>query len=584
MKQRLIHILTIIGVICITACTREGIELPSAEQTSVTFLLNRGSDAVTRAISDGTSVDKLIYAVYNDKGQIILPRAEQHSPAIVADKVTKERSLSLTISVPAGSNYKAVFWLQSSECDAYTISDDMQLTVDYSGVGNDEHRDAFWGVTDPFDVDGSVVELTLKRPFAQVNAGTFPFDWEYAQRFHNFNATTSSTLIAGVANRMNLLSGEVSGSVNTTFTPGALPTETLLTDVDGDGTDEEYTYLSMSYILAADESTTHSASFFYLNDEGKTVSFSDARTESIILQRNHRTDVVGQVLSDNGSLNIRDYVNTGNGGHPDAPNYVYYNVSEDTTLSNTVYNLDDYDAGMQFASTSGQMITMENTYFTGNIWVIELGEYRKGGYVNYNNTLNNVVLKDLSVSAHIDCHEWYFSPAVIAYGNTVLNNCTMTGTTTVATTHYDGKEYDFIPVDLGVRNESDAVVNGGTYGTVFAWTHAVVTLNNTSIGTLYCGTCDSTNHSQMTINAGTTIDKVICCEPRCPYGNKEYSTRMIIRKGAKIGSLQLVSTDVEFLLIEEGAEVGPITCEGVEYTYKELREAMGLSYPVVFNN
>ena len=155
----------------------------------------------------------------------------------------------------------------------------------------------------------------------------------------------------------------------------------------------------------------------------------------------------------------------------------------------------------------------------------------------------------------------------------------MTGTTTTRTTVADENAItpSYIPVDLGVRNESDAVINGGTYGTIFAWTHAVVNINGARVGKLYCGTCDSTKHSWMTIGAGTEIDEVICCEPRCPYGTKEYSTTMTIKKGAKVGMLQLVSTDVEFLIIEDGAKVDKIVCEGVEYTYQELREAMGLS-------
>lgn len=153
----------------------------------------------------------------------------------------------------------------------------------------------------------------------------------------------------------------------------------------------------------------------------------------------------------------------------------------------------------------------------------------------------------------------------------------MKGATAVTKTVTDKHGvHNVIPVDLGVRNESDAVINGGEYETVFAWTHAVVDIHGADIKTLYCGTCDSTKHSWMTIHSGTTIDKVICCEPRCPYGTKEYSTTMTIKAGAKIGSLQLVSTDVEFLIIEDGAEVGPITCEGVEYTYEELRAQMGL--------
>ena len=137
-----------------------------------------------------------------------------------------------------------------------------------------------------------------------------------------------------------------------------------------------------------------------------------------------------------------------------------------------------------------------------------------------------------------------------------------------------GVIHDVIPVDIGIRNESDAWFYGGEYGVMFAWTHAVVELYDVKINTLYCGTCDSTPHSWMTVGKGTVIDKIICCEPRCPYGGKEYSTTMTIKKGAKVGSLELVSTDVEFLTIEDGASVGTITCNGVQYTYQELKDAM----------
>jgi hypothetical protein len=296
--------------------------------------------------------------------------------------------------------------------------------------------------------------------------------------------------------------------------------------------------------------------------------FEDPGLNNVELKRNHRTDFVGQVLSDNGVLNQREYL-------PSVR--IYHNVTEDSVISDIVYDMSGHDA-VRFASESGQKMTLNNIYITGDIWTIELGEYRGSSYVNYNNELNNVVLKDLVCTSCIECHEWYFSPAVIAYGNTVANNCSMTGATTVCepVTDKHGVVHEVIPVDFGVRNESDAVINGGTYGTVFAWTHAVVDIHGATINTLYCGTCDSTKHSWMTIHSGTTIDKVICCEPRCPYGGKEYSTTMTIKKGAVIGSLQLVSTDVEFLIIEDGAKVGKITCEGVEYTYKELREAMGL--------
>ena len=531
-------------------------------ETEITFSLGVDGVVTTRAISDGKSVDMLVYSVIDENGQII-SRSEKKLPTAFSSSM----QLNMTVSIARGCKYRAVFWAQSSKCDAYTISEDLTVKVDYRGPANDENRDAFFGVSSQFTDRDAVAEVVLKRPFAQLNAATHSFDLEYVKDFYGFDVTESCVRLRGVPDKLDLLEGAVSGSVNTSFSPGKVPAENLTADVDENGKVEEYAYLSMSYILADDNATEHTAEFYFLNEAGEAVMFEGLGYDTVELQRNTRTDYVGQVLSDNGIINRRTYVNEGNDVES---GYIYYNVSEPTTFSNTIYNLSNYSAGLQFASVSGQLVTYENLLFTGNIWTIELGEYRGGSYVNYNNVLNNVEMRNLSVSSCIECHEWYFSPAVIAYGNTELNNCVMKGTTTTRTTVTDkhGVVHEVIPVDLGVRNESDAVVNGGEYGTFFAWTHAVVDIYGAVIDTLYCGTCDSTKHSWMTIHSGTVIDRVICCEPRCPYGTKEYSTTMTIKSGAKIGSLQLVSTDVEFLIIEEGATVGKITCEGVEYTYE----------------
>lgn len=552
-----------VAVFFATACVAEMNEAPQEGQTDIFLTIDIEDAPATRAISDGTSVDKLTYAVMTAEGEFV-SRSEKTFPS----GVPASGEVKMTVSLAGGVSYKLVCWAQSSLCDAYSLSDDMVLSVNYAGAANDELRDAFFGVSDVFTLSDRTASVTLKRPFAQLNAGTHVFDWEYVTGFHDFDVRTSTARVRGVADKLNLLDGTVSGSVDAQFTPSALPAQMLRTDVDENGNDEEYAYLFMSYILAAEESSYHSVDIHFLDADGQTVMFEDPGLNNVELKRNHRTDFVGQVLSDNGVLNQREYL-------PSVR--IYHNVSEDSVISDIVYDMSGHDA-VRFASESGQKMTLNNIYITGDIWTIELGEYRGSSYVNYNNELNNVVLKDLVCTSCIECHEWYFSPAVIAYGNTVANNCSMTGATTVCepVTDKHGVVHEVIPVDFGVRNESDAVINGGTYGTVFAWTHAVVDIHGATINTLYCGTCDSTKHSWMTIHSGTTIDKVICCEPRCPYGGKEYSTTMTIKKGAVIGSLQLVSTDVEFLIIEDGAKVGKITCEGVEYTYKELREAMGL--------
>ena len=215
MKRQLLYILIIIGTLFTISCSRDAIDTISEELVPVTFVLNGGEGTTaTRAISDGNTVDQLTYAVFGEKGQVIIPKVVKNNVSIVPDK-NNDIYINMRISLPAGSNYKAVFWLQNSECEAYSISDDMTLNVDYNGVNNDEKRDAFWGVSEPFDVNGSTVNVTLKRPFAQVNAGAFPFDWEYVKKFLNFNAIKSNVIISGVANEMNLLNGEVSGSTAT---------------------------------------------------------------------------------------------------------------------------------------------------------------------------------------------------------------------------------------------------------------------------------------------------------------------------------------------------------------------------------
>ena len=565
MKRTVFDILltVVIAIVSVSCSERDNLSLNSAREVELLFALDTENGNMTRAISDGNSVDKLIYAVFAEDGTLVVRNA------VIKDvnSLLNSGTFSMTVSLADGQRYRAVFWAQNGECDAYALTEDMKLTVDYSGIGNDDRRDAFYGVSELFEVDGKVKSVILRRPFAQINAVAYPFDWEYVTDFHDFTVIKSCAVIRDVPNRMDLLTGELSGSVSASFKASAIPNERYYADVDGNGVDEEYVYLSMSYVLAGSEPTTHNADFFFIDKDNMAVMYEHESNRVLELKRNNRSDIIGQVITDNGELNRREFIQTGT---------VYQNITADTLISNTIYNMSGHDA-IQFASVDGQLTTLDNVLITGDIWTIELGEYRGGKYVNYNNVLNNVTYKDLRTTSHIECHEWYFSPACIAYGNTTLNNCVMTGAKSINDSITDQHgTHKLISVDLGVRNESDAVINGGVYGTLFAWTHAIVNIYGAVVDTLYCGTCDSTDHSWMTIGKGTVIDRVICCEPRCPYGSKEYSTTMTIESGAKVGTLELVSTDVEFLIIEDGADVGSITCDGVEYTYEELRSAMGL--------
>ena len=112
MTRRLFCILTIISALCTISCSREELNIQPGEPTSVTLNITFEEDDITRAISDGTSVDQLVYAVYNEDGQVIIPKAVKSDVTAFANK----SALAFTISLPAGGNYKAVIWAQSSKC------------------------------------------------------------------------------------------------------------------------------------------------------------------------------------------------------------------------------------------------------------------------------------------------------------------------------------------------------------------------------------------------------------------------------------------------------------------------------------
>ena len=387
MKKLVRNILCLcIGAYMCAACVEQGKIYPESVETEVTFSLNVEGDVMTRAISDGKSVDELVYAIVTEDGELV-SRGEMN----LASKLTSSLEVTMNMTLAYGRSYKAIFWAQSSECDAYSISEDLVLTVDYSGAGNDEARDAFYGVSAPFTLSDANAEAVLKRPFAQLNAGAYPFDWEYATGFHNFNVVKSGVRINDVANALNLLDGSVSGSVDAVFSPAELPKESLLADVDEDGNDEEYVYLAMAYVLADTDPTYHSVEFYFVDDKDRAVMFESDALESVELQRNLHTDFVGQVLTNSGELSMREFVEA---------ETVYNNVAEDTVFADQMYIMSGHGA-LNFGSESGQKVTLDNVYITGDIWTIELGEYRGASYVNYNNELNNVEFRNLNCTYRV---------------------------------------------------------------------------------------------------------------------------------------------------------------------------------------
>ena len=270
--------------------------VPQADSSlaQVTFKVS-ADGALTRAISDGTTVNELVYRVFDKNGN---PITAKHLVKEPATDLRSGHTVALTLA--KGQTYKVAFWAQQAGNTAYTVHDYMQVGVDYSGVNNDESRDAFFNAVE-ITVNGDVAQtVELKRPFAQLNVGTTKADWNAAVA-SGATFDKSKVTVKQAATTLNVLDGKVSGAADVNFTYAAKPGEFLKVDADGDGTKEDYVYLSMSYILPNDatdgtQKTLASAEFTFKTESGTEIVVKNG-LQNLPLQRNYRTNIEGNNLS-----------------------------------------------------------------------------------------------------------------------------------------------------------------------------------------------------------------------------------------------------------------------------------------------
>ncbi len=292
MKKIYFGIVTLAVILFVTACSQNE---PQQDEALVTFSVGVKDANITRVYSDGTTANQLIYSIFNEDGtKVIISKVTENNLTDLLEGHT------VTVSLAKGHTYTAVFWAQNSACKAYTISEDMHVTIDYTGLNNDETRDAFFAASEPFTVNNNLSQdVILKRPFAQVNVGAYEYDYTYAKE-NKLNVTLSSATITDVPSVINLYDGSVSQPVNVEYTLNNIPTgdnEKLHVDVNQDGEKEYYRYLSMCYILADPVGSTHTMSFKFKDVENdKLVGFSEG-LENVPAKRNWRTNLVGQILT-----------------------------------------------------------------------------------------------------------------------------------------------------------------------------------------------------------------------------------------------------------------------------------------------
>ena len=310
-----------------TSCSNDELDVvKSGNEAQVSFSLGLEGGIATRAISDGTQADKLVYAVYklNAQGTPELQKVVGSNDDGQFVKNNFKSGDNVSITLAKGQTYQVAFWAQDGDCKAYNTQDLTAVGVSYKtedgtdALNNDELRDAFFKMVE-FEVAGNkTIDVVLERPFAQINVGVTAEDWEAAVK-SGIKIEESSVVIKNAANEINLLTGKISGEEQVTYKLNRIPDETLYVETDDTKEGKEaYNWLSMNYILVADanetdvdndgtlgddRTTLESLQFTFAPENGMSIVFKEG-LNSVPVQRNWRTNILGKILTGDIQFNI----------------------------------------------------------------------------------------------------------------------------------------------------------------------------------------------------------------------------------------------------------------------------------------
>ena len=306
--RKVLSFFVLAGVLLASSCSlKEDFRGNDSDFATLSFTVGEPGVSATRAIGDGTSVDALYYAVYDGEGNFIADLAGK--------KVGTTFPTTVEITLAKGQTYKIAFWAQDKDCNAYSFGqygDIENIYINYAGLNNDESRDAFFKTIDHKVVGDIALDVTLERPFAQINLGVTQEDWDNAAKAGIYVAQ-SKLVINNAATELNLFDGKVQEPTSVEYALANIPTQTLEVDLNKDGVKEAYKYLSLSYILVADQGkTANEEGMFGAESALVNATFSlttnkapfEVKVDNLPVQRNWRTNVIGEVLTGDIKFNI----------------------------------------------------------------------------------------------------------------------------------------------------------------------------------------------------------------------------------------------------------------------------------------
>ena len=238
----------------------------------------------TRAAGDGSQVTRCVMQVYRNDA----PYGEKQVVAVSGSTAT-----FTDLQLVASQTYKFVFWADCGtgsnnlEDNHYNTSDLTNITVNGDYIGNNEEFDAFFKCEELTVTDAFSHEVTLARPFGQLNVKTNDLD-AIGEGHDDLKPTHVTVNFSAVPTTFNALTGETGSPLNLSYTAEV---------VDNAG------HLTLDYIWAEeDQANLADFSMTFLNNS--TEITTNDNFHNIPIRRNYQTTVSGNLLTKKGTINV----------------------------------------------------------------------------------------------------------------------------------------------------------------------------------------------------------------------------------------------------------------------------------------
>lgn len=433
MKKILFFVAILLSIV---SCKRDAI-ISESKSTSelVTISANISSES-SRAVGDGTTVNRCILEVYNTEDNTII--GERQVAGISSGRV------QFSVKLESGLNCKFVLWADYSANGTgdtfYNTSGGLQnITRTGEYKGNNDQLDAFYASKE-FTVGETALNVEMKRPFAQLNI----YSSDLGDLLDEADKPTKvSVSFSSVYTSFNALEGSAAGEGTLQY---VAPVEII-----GSNSQMSYDYLFAS----ADEQTLADFTMSFSNESG--TAFEPYQFSNIPLQRNYKTHVTGNLLTNSAKLNVvvspefkaPDYsVDVYDGFSVDVPEiigeeanvnsaakmvYVLRNMgTPDFSSVNTVNINRDMDFTDVEIENSDKQIALSingNNHTIKNLVIKEVASKTVAGFIPdfIGGTISNLNFDNISILRNENSSDGY--AGIIAgrtYGTVVIENCRVT--------------------------------------------------------------------------------------------------------------------------------------------------------------